>query len=193
MTRPTLAAMCVVTVFGWLPAQAQTYKVLHAFTGPDGSQPRAALIADPAGNLFGTASAGGSFDNGTVFKLSKTGLTVLYQFHPPPDGLTPFSPLLRDSAGNLYGTTANGGSEEEGAIFKLDSIGKETVLFGFRRSADGRFPLSGLIQDQAGNLYGTTAEGGEYNPGGGVVFELGKAGFTVLYSFPSGGGVLAPT
>ena len=65
-----LRSMLVVAVFGTLPAEAQTYAVLHRFVGLDGAFPYASLIADPAGNLFGTTYAGGAFGNGTVFKLN---------------------------------------------------------------------------------------------------------------------------
>jgi uncharacterized repeat protein (TIGR03803 family) len=110
MNRKALAAaMLAVAAFGALPAQAQTYTVLHRFTGPDGANPEAGLIADPAGNLYGTTSFGGASGHGTVFKLGKTGLTALYSFTGGADGSEPFAGLIRDAAGNLYGTTEWGG------------------------------------------------------------------------------------
>ena len=184
-----VVAMFALAVLGTPLAQAQTYKVLHSFTGPDGSKPRAALIADPAGDLFGTASGGGAFNDGTVFKVDKTGLTVLHSFRGP-DGAGPWASLLRDPGGYLYGTTQSGGIEEDGTVFKLDPNGTETVLYGFKNSTlDGKYPLNNLIQDSAGNLYSTTEEGGESGVLGGVVFELGKAAYQVLYDFESGGGI----
>jgi uncharacterized repeat protein (TIGR03803 family) len=80
MTRRTLVtgAMFALAAFGTRPAHAQTYTVLHRFSGSDGSLPLAGLIADPAGNLFGTTGSGGGFGNGTIFKVGATGLTVLY-------------------------------------------------------------------------------------------------------------------
>jgi uncharacterized repeat protein (TIGR03803 family) len=89
MTKMTLWSMMALAASVTPQAHGQTYTVLHSFTGPDGSKPRAALIADPAGNLFGTASAGGTFNNGTVFKVDKTGLTVLYEFQGLPMGRVP--------------------------------------------------------------------------------------------------------
>jgi uncharacterized repeat protein (TIGR03803 family) len=93
--------------------------------------------------------------------------------------------LLRDAAGNLYGTTQRGGAESTpcinfgtcGVVFKLSPTGIETVLHSFTRGADGALPYAGLIQDAAGNLYGTTYEGGaacalDMSFGCGVVFRL---------------------
>jgi uncharacterized repeat protein (TIGR03803 family) len=104
-----------------------------------------------------------------VFKLDKTGESVLYDFTDAPDGAVPMADLVRDSAGNLYGTTWAGGLGF-GVVFKLDTTGKETVLHSFTGGADGADPRAGLILDSTGNLYGTTLYGGE--SGQGVVFKL---------------------
>ena len=86
--------------------------------------------------------------------------------------------MIRDAAGNLYGTTLQGGDVVNcnspdgcGVVFRLDTSGKETVLHTFT-GADGEFPDAGVIRDTAGNLYGTTADGGGPNGGYGVVFKL---------------------
>jgi uncharacterized repeat protein (TIGR03803 family) len=176
--------MCALAAFGTLPAQAQTYTVLHRFTGPDGANPEAGLIADPAGNLFGTTMFGGPSNSGTVFKLNSTGLTVLYGFTGGADGGNPAAGLIRDSVGTLHGTTYDGGAGDEGAVFKLDAAGTETVLHSFRGEGDGAFPIAGLIQDAAGNLYGTTQEGGASSQG--LVFGLNRTGETALHSFTEG-------
>jgi uncharacterized repeat protein (TIGR03803 family) len=78
--------------------------------------------------------------------------------------------LLRDSAGNLYGTASGGGAFGWGNVFKLDNTGTETVLYSFTGGSDGSCPMSGLILDLSGNLYGTTEFGGA--SGAGVVFKL---------------------
>jgi uncharacterized repeat protein (TIGR03803 family) len=185
---------------------ARDFGVLYNFTGgADGATPRAALILDPVGNLYGTALQGGEGCGigtcGLVFELDSTGKeTVLHSFSGP-DGAYPEAGLLRDSVGNLYGTTSEGGSGH-GLVFKLDpTTGKETVLYAFTGGADGGVPAGDLIQDSAGNLYGTTPGGGDFsiNPctidGCGVVFKLdpttGRE--TVLYTFTGGedGGVPA--
>ena len=110
---------------------------------------------------------------------------VLYSFTGGADGANPYASLIRDSAGNLYGTTLFGGTSGFGVVFKLDPTGKETVLHSFTGGVDGGLPYAGLIQDRAGNRYGTTASGGTY--GWGVVFKLDATGKeTVLYSFTGG-------
>lgn len=162
---------------------SQTLTVLHAFDGSDGQYPQAALTLDSAGNLYGTTSYGGA-GYGTIFKLDPEGnYSVLYRFAGGPnDGAYPGA-LVRDTAGNLYGTTSQGGTASDGTLFKLDASGNETVLHNFgANSSDGMEPNSGLIQDRAGNLYGTTVTGGLYN--GGTVFEWTVAGKEkVLFNF----------
>jgi uncharacterized repeat protein (TIGR03803 family) len=84
--------------------------VLHAFTGSDGAYSWAGLIADRAGNLYGTTTEGGASGAGVVFKLTHNGSggyteSVLYAFTGGSDGCDPFAGLIADSAGNLYGTT----------------------------------------------------------------------------------------
>ena len=76
--------------------------------------------------------------------------------------------MIRDSAGNLYGTTTGGGAANAGVVYKLDTTGQETVLYSFTGGADGANPDAGVIRDSAGNLYGTTTDGGTANCGRGV-------------------------
>jgi uncharacterized repeat protein (TIGR03803 family) len=155
-----------------------TLTLLHSFAGtPDGVNPLAGLLRDGAGNLYGTTKYGGTAGGyGTVFKLTAKGkLTLLHSFAGMPDGQNPYSRLIRDPAGNLYGTTFYGGSSGYGTVFKLDTAGKLTVLHSFNNSPDGAHPIAGLILDQAGNLYGTTSDGGDLScgfSGCGTVFKL---------------------
>jgi uncharacterized repeat protein (TIGR03803 family) len=104
--------------------------VLYSFLGgADGVYPAAGVIADAAGNLYGTTQYGGGLNCfgdgcGTVFKLEKTGKeTVLYSFTGGADGASPVAGLVRDSAGNLYGTAYFGGdplcSGGCGVVFKI--------------------------------------------------------------------------
>ena len=122
-------------------------------------------------------------------------LTVLYSFTGGADGGYPVDngSLVRDAAGNLYGTTVYGGTggcntgydSGCGTVFTVDTTGKETVLYSFTGiRGDGEYPSGGLVRDAAGNLYGTTDDGGAY--GCGSVFMVDKTGKeTVLYSFCS--------
>jgi RHS repeat-associated protein len=167
--------------------------VLYSFCSEctNGANPVAGLIQDASGNLYGTTEYGGPYAAGTVFKVDTTGHeTVLYSFCPSGcsgDGKNPLAGLVQDVAGNLYGTTYDGGANDVGTVFKVDTAGHETVLYSFCSASnctDGEYPYAGLMQDAAGNLYGTTAGGGASNNG--TVFEVDIAGHeTALYSFCS--------
>jgi uncharacterized repeat protein (TIGR03803 family) len=164
------------TVFKLEAAGKET--VLHSFSGQaDGRYPVGSLIRDAAGNIFGTANLGGDltgcFGNGcgAVFKVNSVGAEdSLYTFSGAGDGATPYGGVISDKAGNLYGTTWKGGTYDYGTVFKLDKHGTLTVLYSFSGGTDGAYPLAGLIRDAAGNLYGTTQQGGSAAQG--TVFEL---------------------
>jgi len=172
------------TVFALAPNGEKT--TLYAFLGgKDGVQPNAGLVADAAGNLYGTTEAGGRCDPladgcGTVFKIAANGTeTILHTFQGTDDGCTPRAGLIADSAGNLYGTTQGGpgcstNDAGAGAVFKLAPNGAETILYAFQGGRDGESPAAGLAMDAKGNLYGTTYGGGISNAG--TVFELTAAG-----------------
>jgi uncharacterized repeat protein (TIGR03803 family) len=132
---------------------------------------------------------------------------VLYSFRGTPDASIPTSNLISDDAGNLYGTTARGGISNgyggNGTVFKLSPASghwRETILYKFSGGSDGEYPSSGLVRDSAGNLYGTTSQGGSSSCGCGVVFKVDSSGAeTVLYSFtatdgeyPTGGLIFDP-
>ena len=188
------------TVFELLPQPNGTWKEkqLYSFRNStsDGNGPQAGVIFDAAGNLYGTTWIGGAFNLGTVFELMPQAgggwkEKLLHSFgNGGPDGYTPLAGLTIDSAGNLYGTTANGGTYGAGTVFELTRTPQgpwtEKVLYGFNRSGDGNFPYGALIFDVAGNLYGTTTQGGAY--GWGTAFELspsvsGQWTETILYNF----------
>ncbi len=114
--------------------------------------------------------------------------TTLYNFTGGADGNLPEAGVIQDSAGNLYGTTWLGGEVQDdcncGVVYELNSSGTETVLHTFSGSSDGSLPVTPMIQDQAGNLYGTTFEDGSAY---GNVFKIDTAGNeSVLYSFRYG-------
>lgn len=196
------------TVFRLAPGGGgYTESVLYGFAGVnDGANPVSGLIMDKAGNLYGTTAYGGSgsslayYSYGTVFELASNGSggyteSVLYRFTGGSDGANPFTGLVVDSAGNFYGTTVNGGgSQNDGSVFKLAPNGgggyAESVLHSFGGGGDGVNPSSGLIMDNAGNLYGTTSFGGGSNNSG-IVFMLspntsGGYAESILYSFTAG-------
>jgi uncharacterized repeat protein (TIGR03803 family) len=179
-------------------SSAQTFTVLHVFTGADGLGPYAGLVQDRFGNLYGTTIAGGTDWAGVVFEVNAAGTeTVLHNFtgyDGTGDGATPGSALLQDKAGNLYGTTFYGGVSGAGCggscgtVFKVDTSGTETVLYSFAGgTADGCNPWGGLTQDDVGNLYGTTSFCG--SAGLGTAWELDKDGKeTILHSFAGADG-----
>jgi uncharacterized repeat protein (TIGR03803 family) len=186
-------ALAVGTAVVMIPlAQAQTFSVVHDFTGgSDGSDPLNGFTIDANGNLYGTASSGGAYKSGVVFKVTEKGKEiVLYPFTGGVDGGGPNGSLIRSATGVLYGTTTAGGVSGAGTVFKV--VGKkETVLYSFTGGADGGDPQAGLTVDAVGNLYGTTSSGGA--SGIGAVFRLshakkesGKWTETVLYSFDGG-------
>ncbi len=166
------------------PAGVET--VVYSFTaGREGFGPRAGVIGDSAGNLYGTAEFGGPANSGVVYKVDASGENVLYSFAGGADGRYPWAGVIRDAAGNLYGTTEGGGAAGVGVVYTLDAAGNETVLHSFGSGADGKGPYGGVIRDAEGNLYGTTVLGGA--GGVGCVFKLDSSGNeTVLYSFSGG-------
>jgi len=212
--RGVLILAVVLAVLLALPARAQTETVLYNFTGgSDGANPQSRLTFDAAGNLYGTTLLGGigtidnNLGNGVVFELSPNGgggwnETVLHAFdgglNVGPDGANPSGPVIFDSAGNLYGVTLYGGTDyyycSYGTIFELSPAQPtwtDTTLFSQSCTQwDGAAPSYGVIMDRAGNLYGTTTDGGS-------VFELSisPAGWTeqTIYGVsPSGGLTMDP-
>jgi uncharacterized repeat protein (TIGR03803 family) len=175
-------------------ADAQTETILHSFGSQpgDGAFPYGGLLYKK-GNLYGTTHATAPNGNlGNVFEITAGGqYKVLYNFGSQPgDGTAPrdFGGLAF-RGGKLYGTTFEGGATGVGTVFDLTLKGKEKVLHTFGvQSGDGVYPAAGVIFDKAGNLYGTTEEGGPYNSfcggGCGIVYEVTKTGEEkVLYSF----------
>ena len=172
-----------VTLFSTLTTHAQTYTILHSFTGgTDGANPYAGVTIDHGGNLYGTTSAGGSSNCtggcGTVYKLSRGGsgwtLSPLLTFTGSADGAQPLGRVVFGPDGALFGATSGGGifaPYGNGNVFRLTPQGSpcktvscpwvETVLYTFQGSPDGADPGYGdLTFDRAGNLYGTTITGG---------------------------------
>jgi uncharacterized repeat protein (TIGR03803 family) len=192
-TRSRTVSLVVMALIlaGNVFAATDTEKVIYPFLGPpDGATPQASLVADAAGNLYGTTFGGGVNFNafGTVFELSPPAVTggawtetILHTFQADAyDGQFPTGTLILDKKGNLYGTTTYNDTNGGGTIFELSppSVAggswTETVLWSFPKLSAGAHPSGKLVMDEAGNLYGTTASGGnsECNSGCGIVFEL---------------------
>jgi uncharacterized repeat protein (TIGR03803 family) len=189
------------TIFELSPSSSGrwTETVLYNFTtDADDNGVGGTLIADPAGNLYGTTSYGGN-GSGTVFQLARPSTpggawtrNVLYRFTSMPDGVLPIGVLVMDAAGNIYGETWQGGvcpaspSEPgDGTVFKLSppttSNGPwtEEILHLFQqhcgKRGEGSHPTGGLAIGKGGLLFGVTRDGGAFSggvPPGGTVFRL---------------------
>jgi uncharacterized repeat protein (TIGR03803 family) len=220
-TRPQSAALAILLRFLFFlcvlmlinltaqPALGQTFRVIHSFTGGDGSGPSAGLIMDQAGNLYGTAAGGGPSATtscgwggcGTVFRLAKQGtgwvFSSLYAFKGKPDGKYPSAVLVFGPDDGLYGTTSWGGASNCfpdgcGTVFKLAPDGHggwaESTLYRFT-GGDGLDPgFSPVTFDTAGAIYLTTTLGGEEGRGNVVKLSPSHDGWTsaVLHSFTGG-------
>lgn len=197
----TLAILTVLLLATSTRAVAQKEKLLYSFgtVRMDGAYPQAGLILDNAGNLHGTTSGGGAYNEGTVFELMRKAgghwaQRILHSFKGGADGAHPSANLIFDASGNLYGTTYAGGVHASGTVFELTPEATagwtEKLLYAFGSySGDGTSPYAGLTLDSSGNLYGTTNQGGADSSG--TVFELipkAGGGWTekVLHSFGRG-------
>jgi uncharacterized repeat protein (TIGR03803 family) len=178
--------------------------VLYNFTGgSDGGLPVAGLVRDAQGYVFGTTIYYGNHGCGTLFEVTAPNQGMgLYNFYCGRDGSTPGGGLILDEEGNLYGVTSSGGSNNLGTVFKVTPAGLETVLYNFTGAgSDGASPVGSLVEDPQGNLYGTTASGGDLACDCGIVFKVSSTGEeTILYEFtgtegdgayPQGGLVLS--
>ncbi|MGO8983216.1 MAG: choice-of-anchor tandem repeat GloVer-containing protein [Terriglobales bacterium] len=201
------------------PTGAWTERILYAFSSISaGFNVVGSVTLDSQGNLYGSTHQGGDtsascydVENGgcgVVFKLTPTPSgpwteTVLYAFTGGSDGASPQSGVILDSAGNVYGTANFGGDTTSplctvgqpgypgcGVVFELaQGTWEETVLYTFTGSGDGWWPLSPLVFDSSGNLYGETLGGGGHNDG--IVFKLtpdGQGQWTESKPFVFSGG-----
>ncbi|MGA2373285.1 MAG: choice-of-anchor tandem repeat GloVer-containing protein [Candidatus Korobacteraceae bacterium] len=177
------------TVYGGTYNDGTVFKItsggalttLYSFcaqTGCNGTYPSAGLVQATDGNFYGTAFYGGTYNDGTVFKITSEGtLTTLYSLGGGA-GANPWAAaLVQATDGSFYGTALNGGTYGDGVVFKITSSGTLTTLHSFN-SSDGANPQGGLVQATDGNFYGTTFFGGANDncaapPNGcGTVFRL---------------------
>jgi len=160
---------------------AGAYSVLYSFAGGSigGGNPKAGLT-DVRGTLYGTTAGGGASGDGTVFKITASGESVLHSFAGGADGAQPWAGLT-DVNGTLYGTTFRGGTNNSGTVFKITTSGVESAIYSFAGDSN---PIADMI-DWGGTLYGTTTGGGPSDNG--TVFKITTSGaYTQLYSFAGG-------
>jgi uncharacterized repeat protein (TIGR03803 family) len=197
------------TVFKFTPGAKgkSAYRVLYTFMSPQDGYPSNALTFDAAGNLYGATHYGGTYNYGTIFKLTPRAhgnwtKTILHNLKDVSGGEFPESGIVLDAAGNLYGTTSDGDTRDSGVVFQLapGANGKWTyrAILLFDGLSGGALP-GGVILDASGNLYGTTFRGGSSGSdcvgvgGCGVLFELtlvanGTWTENVLHNFCSSSG-----
>ena len=186
------AWLLAVTVSLTGAVQARAISILKAFpdAAAEGTYPQASLVADAAGNLYGTAAGGGVSSGGTVFMVRKdgTGFVVLHRFTGgASDGVSPQAGLILDGDGTLYGTTIQGGVWNDGTVFKVKTDGTGfALLHSFAGASDGANPFGGLILGGDGSLYGTTGQGGASNLGTVFTVRTDGTGFALLHSFMGG-------
>ncbi len=168
------------------------FRALHSFCAQlgcsTGSNPQASPMQASNGNFYGTASRGGFHSGGVVYEITPAGLyKALYNFCSQPncaDGNYPDATLVQDANGNLYGTTVYGGAYGDGTVFEITPSDQYIVLHSFNvdGDTDGGFPQSAPTLANDGNLYGTTANGGD--EGHGNIYQITAEGtYTSLYSF----------
>jgi len=154
------------------------YSNLYSFVGfpNDGESPVAGLVQGSDGDFYGTTEQGGTFGNGTVFRISPCGsYSNLYSFGGSSNNadyvVFPAAGVVQGTDGNFYGMTYGGGAYGNGSVFRISPSGDYTNLYSFGSSpSDGTGPQAGLVQGSDGNFYGTTTFGGIF--GYGTVFRL---------------------
>src|SRR5688572_28046955 len=166
------------------PAAAQSIEVLHAFAAKP-SRPFGTLLELVDGVFLGTSSAGGAYQQGTIYLLFRradsTWDQIVVHSFSGHDGATPMTGLIRATDGNFYGTTQHGGANLRGTVFRMTPFGEVTTFHTFS-GPDGEHPEHALVQAPDGRLWGTTSGGGQSQYG--TVFRISIGGaFTVMRSF----------
>ena len=181
--RATGMVSGAITISDDAPGSPQT--VMLSGTGIGGTNNNPIFIALTQGldgNLYGTASYGGTLHGGTVFKVTPAGtITTIYNFDPS-QGSAPLAGLVLGTDGNFYGTTSQGGGlYNAGTVFQITPAGVLTTLHTFQ-STDGFGLQAALVEGTDGKFYGTTTYGGLY--GQGTIFRISSAGlFTTVHHF----------
>ena len=195
MASPKTAGPAVKELFSRCRPARTTAMTLASFDGTNGASPVGTPILDSTGNLYGTTES--STNHGAVFELpaGASAVTILANLIDISgsalklDGSSPAAGLVRDSSGDLFGTAEGGGTNAVGTVFEVPiGAGAATAIVTFD-TANGSFPIGGLIADSSGNLYGATSQGGINNDG--TIFEVasGTNNLTTLATFNGANGM----
>jgi uncharacterized repeat protein (TIGR03803 family) len=165
------------------------FTLLHTFAGPvDGKWPQGPLLLASDGNLYGATWLGGTYDEGTVFRMDLKGnVTTLWHMNPRGmgDPASPGGGLIQAGDGRIIGTSAVGGSSFDGTVFAVGLDGSHEVLHDFD-GPNGWDDYNGITQGMDGAFYGTTPS--DSQTASGVAFKLqSDGGYTVLHYFSSDG------
>jgi len=172
-----------------------SFSTIASFTDPTGAgvEPDSGILIGADGNVYGTTPTSGSQGEGTVYRMTSSGLlTAIHTFGDTAQGHGPAGGLVDGGDGYFYGVTVGGGAGRKGTVYKMTPAGDLATLHSFL-GPDGYYPTSGLVKGTDGNFYGVTSEGGRHyidasRPGYGTIFKITPAGsFTLLYSFPGPG------
>ena len=194
MRHTTLLAAASL-ILGWASAaSASQLKVLQDLTEQTGGSPEYPPIIGKDGLLYGTTYT--SNNDGGIYSIRTNGknFTVLYRFPGGLGGSGPFGGLVQGQDGLFYGTTLYDGTSGQGTVFQFDAATQTATIIHAFDFADGSTPYAGLVQDAAGNFYGTTSAGGVNNLGSVFKIAAGTHAFTKLADLgsKSGGSAFAP-
>lgn len=191
------AAVLLLSLLFVVPAgsaQTYTYSVLYNFSGLAGFNPSSAVVLGSSGNLYGATQSGGALGLGAVFTLRASGEEeVLYSFDGA-GGSAGVGDICPDADGDIFGTTFGGGTADSGTVFRYNVHRRQyTMMYSFLGGTDGYCPSGGVIRDAAGNLYGTTYQGGDpicsADQSCGTVFKLDTVGRkSILHNFVTASG-----
>jgi len=182
-----LAVAVLAALVGFIVPARGAYEVLKSFIQP-GTQPTGRLLKIASGEAYGTATSGGAYGFGAVFRVTTAGaMETVVSFtgtSGTAPGNGPTAGLVQGSDGQLYGTTSSGGANGFGVAFKISGMGSYTKLVDFTGTtgaAKGAVP-GPLVAFTDGFLYGTTEAGGAN--GQGTVFKMSISGaVTTLAEF----------
>ncbi len=166
-----------------------TLSTLVTFNSANGQEPNAGLVADASGNMYGTTEGGSILNDGTIFELAagSHAFSTIAAFNGT-NGAQPTSALTIGPGGNLYGTTFNGGMYGKGTVFEVDKVTHAVTSLHSFDGDDGSGPFYGVIADAAGDLFGTTLNGGGNSNGTAFEITAGTDAFSTIATFGGSNG-----